>query len=143
MTQVEHDANVLHTHVLDGQQGASRRTEKHVGTGLLLLVFDGELHTRVRLSHCSNALYRVVPETPVVDLEGVVKSILAGPELDIPGIKLVRHFDSPLSQFHRFVPHCRVWIGETSPLKLAHIEMRGNGLSAQSCPLQRLTDLCD
>ena len=130
MTQVENDTNILHPYVLDCQQGASRRTEKHVGTGLFFLVFDGELHTGVRLSHCSNPLYRVVPETPVVDLEGVVESVLAGPELDIPGIKPVRYFDSPLSQIHRFVPHCRVWIGETSQLKLPHIEMRGNGLSA-------------
>ena len=57
MAKIENDANILHPHVLDGQQGASRRTEKHMGTGLFLLVFDGELHTRVRLSYCSNALY--------------------------------------------------------------------------------------
>ena len=130
MTQVEHDANILHPYVLDGQQGASRRTEKHVGTGLFFLVFDGELHTRVSLSHGSNPLHRVVPETPVVDLEGVVKSVLAGPELDILRIKLVCHEGSPLSQIHRLAPHRRVWIGETSQLKLAHIEMRGNCLSA-------------
>src|SRR5438132_14283418 len=130
MAQIENDANILHPHVLDGQQGASRRTERHRGTGLFLLVFDGELHTRVRLSYCSNALYRVVPETPVVDLEGVVKSVLAGPELDIPGIKLMRHFDSLLAQIYRLVPHCRVWICETSQLKLTHIEMWGNSLSA-------------
>ncbi len=37
----------------------------------------------VGLRHCSNALDRVVPETPVVDLEGVVKAVLTGPELDI------------------------------------------------------------
>src|SRR6266566_5358574 len=83
MSQVEHDADILYTHVLDCQQGAGSRTEKHVGAGLFLLVFDGELHARVSLGHRSNALNRVVPEAPVVDLEGVVKSVLAGPELDI------------------------------------------------------------
>src|SRR5258708_13883892 len=96
MTQVEHDANILHPHVLDCQQGASRRTEKHVGTRLLLLVFDGELHTGVRLSHCSNALYRVVPEAPVVNLEWAVKAVLTGPHLDILLIKLVRHLNTLL-----------------------------------------------
>ena len=95
------------------------------------------------LGHRAHALDRVVPELRVVDLERVVEPVLAGPELDVLGVELVRHLNGLLAEVDRLAPEGRIGVGEAAHLELAHVRWGVMAWARMPGALQCFTNLPD
>src|SRR3979490_2092271 len=89
VARIEDDSDVVDSHRLDREQGVCDIAEKHVRPRFLELAFDSKLHFGSRSGNFAHAFDRIAPESLVVSLEGIVITILPGPELDVFGAELL------------------------------------------------------
>jgi hypothetical protein len=141
MSEVQQDADVGQPDLLDAEQGAGHRVERHVHAGLARLVLDDELQVRVFAGELADAVQRRLPQGAVIDLEGVVPAVLPRPQLDVVGAEVADDVGGPGDQVVRLPPDARVGVGEGTLGERAGVDLRCDADDVESVLVERRLDL--
>ena len=139
----QHDSDVVHAHRLDGEQRVCDIAEEHVRAWLLELALDPESHVGSGRGDFAHAFDGIAPEGLVVGLEGVVITVLPGPELDVFGAELTGDWDGALVKIDRLPTQLRIGVRQRTFLKLAAVAGRRDRIAANPVARKRRADLID
>ena len=128
MGEVQRNAEVLSVHLLDRQQGRSDIRHQREGTGLVGLVFDGNVDRAIVVRNLGDGFGAGVPHRPIVALEGVVEPVLAHPQGHQAPAYFGQRVEAALGQVDSRPTHLGVGIGKGADRKarigvLAHSEL--------------------
>src|SRR4029077_2305501 len=92
VTEVQQDAEIVQTYLLNSQQRTGRIWEDDLIARLPRLVLDHELDLRMGRDELTEAIDRQLPDVVVVHLERIVPAVLAEPQLDVVAAELPGQF---------------------------------------------------
>jgi hypothetical protein len=141
MAEVQQDAQIVQSDLLDAQQRASRIRKDDLVTRLPRFVLDHELDLGVSPDQFAQPIDRELPDVVVVDLEWIVPTVLAEPELDVVAVQFLCQFSGFIEELQRLGSDRRVRVGDRSLHVVAVVDLRSDGDGAEPVALQGRADI--
>src|SRR5688572_25635969 len=127
MAEVQQDAQIVQSDLLNGDQGTGGIREDDLVTRLARFVFDHKLDLRVSPDQLAQAIDGQLPDVVVIDLEGIVPAVLTEPELDVVAAQLLGQLGGLIQKFQGLGPNRRIRVGDRALDVVAVVDLRSDG----------------
>ena len=143
VTEVEQHPDVVQTDLLDPEDRPRGGVPGHLHARLTRLVFDRDTQIGVGGSQLAHAVDGQRPQIVVVDLEGVVPTVLSRPDLQVLAVECPHDAGGVVHQGERLATHTRIGIGEGALTELPEVDLWSHARDRKVVLVQRLLHLLE